>query len=75
MAVIKQSMFSLDAAKRHKEQESLESQLKGSPKISNRKVPMNITLPQEYKDRLTAAASSKHISASVMIQTWIDEFC
>ena len=68
------SMFSVDAAKRHEEQTALESQLKGSPKPT-RKVPMNITLPKEYKDRLTAAARERHISASVLIQTWIDEHC
>lgn len=74
MANKPQSMFSVDAAKRHQEQTAIESQLTGAPNPA-RKVPMNITLPKDYKDRLTAAAREKHISASVLIQTWIDENC
>ena len=69
-----ESIFSTAALKRQQEQEAIESQLKGSPKPT-RKVPMNITLPKDYKDRLTAAARERHISASVLIQTWIDEHC
>lgn len=71
-----QSMFSEDAEKRRKDQELLEAKLTGNPvKTSNRKVPMNITLPVEYKDRLIAAAKEKSLSASVLIQMWIDEHC
>ena len=69
-----QNMFSVDAAKRHQEQTALESQLTGSPKPT-RKVPMNITLPVEHKNKLQAAAKAKGLSASLIIQMWIDEHC
>lgn len=69
-----QSMFSLDAAKRHQEQTALASELTGAPKPT-RKVPMNITLPLEYKNRLVETAKTKGLSASVIIQMWIDEHC
>ncbi len=69
-----QSMFSVDAAKRHQEQTALASQLTGAPKPT-RKVPMNITLPLEYKNRLVETAKAKGLSASVIIQMWIDEHC
>lgn len=70
------SMFSADAAKRHQEQETLTQKLTApeSSKPEN-KVRMNITLPQDYKDKLNAAAKEKHLSASVLIQMWIDEHC
>ena len=74
MATKPKSIFSVDAAKRHEEQTTLESQLKGSPKPT-RKVPMNITLPLEHKNKLQAAAKAKGLSASVIIQMWIDEHC
>ncbi len=70
----KQSMFSIDAAARAQEQTTIESSLKGMKK-SNRKVAMNISLSQDYKDRLIAYASSKGLSASVIVQMWIDEHC
>lgn len=66
----KQNIFSIDVASRHNEQESFEKSLTGK---STRKVPMNITLPIEYKNRLVAMARAKGLSASVMIQIWIDE--
>jgi hypothetical protein len=68
------SMFSVDAAKRHQEQTALTSQLTGAPKPT-RKVPMNITLPLEHKNKLVEAAKAKGLSASVIIQMWIDEHC
>lgn len=70
----KQSMFSIDAAARAQEQTAIESSLKGIKK-SNRKVAMNISLSQDYKDRLIAYANSKGLSASVIVQMWIDEHC
>ncbi len=70
------SMFSADAAQRHQEQEALKAKLT-APESSKpeRKVRMNITLASDYKDRLIAAASKKGLSASVLIQIWIDENC
>lgn len=74
MAKKPQSIFSVDAAKRHQEQTALTSELTGAPKPT-RKVPMNITLPVEHKNKLVAAAKAKGLSASVIIQMWIDEHC
>lgn len=71
----KQSMFSTEAANRHQEQTALANQLTGAPKPPTRKVPMNITLPLEHKNKLQAAAKAKGLSASVIIQMWIDEHC
>lgn len=76
MASKKASMFSTEAANRHQEQEALTNKLTAPESIKpERKVRMNITLPSDYKDRLNAAASEKHLSASVLIQMWIDENC
>ena len=75
MAKKPQSIFSLDAAKRHEEQTALASELTGAPKPPTRKVPMNITLPQDHKNRLMQTAKAKGLSASVIIQMWIDEHC
>ena len=68
-------MFSTEALKRHQEQETIKATIGLSGAKKPRKVPMNITLPSDYKDRLTAAAKEKHLSASVLIQMWIDEHC
>ncbi len=79
MAVKKnqESIFSVDAVKRQKEQEKIEKNLSKShtEDISGRKVPMNITLPVEYKEKIQAYAKEKHLSASILIQMWIDEHC
>lgn len=72
-----ESIFSVDAVKRQKEQEKIEKKLSKShtEDVSSRKVPMNITLPVEYKEKLQSYAKEKHLSASVLIQMWIDEHC
>ena len=67
--------FKMEAESRHNQQETIKAQIGIAPPKNNRKVPMNITLPSDYKERLTFAAKAKHISASVLIQRWIDEFC
>ena len=74
MATKPKSIFSVDAAKRHQEQTALATELTGAPKPT-RKVPMNITLPVEHKKKLQAAAKAKGLSASLIIQMWIDEHC
>ena len=74
MSTKKPNMFTAAAASRHQEQTNLVSQLKGAPKPT-RKVPMNITLPLEHKNRLMQTAKAKGLSASVIIQMWIDEHC
>ena len=73
----KESIFSVDAVKRQKEQEQMEKKLSktNTEEVSGRKVPMNITLPVEYKEKLQAYAKDKHLSASILIQMWIDEHC
>ena len=71
----RENMFALDAKKRHESQESIKSELGLQEKVSKRKVKMNITLPSESKEKLMATAKDKHLSASVLIQMWIDEHC
>lgn len=74
----KTSMFSAEAISRQKEQEAIKEQLglsSGAPAATDKKVRMNITLSNEHKDRLNTAAKQKHVSASVLIQQWIDENC
>lgn len=71
----KESIFSADAVKRQKEQEQIEKKLTNTKEISLRKVPMNITLPIEHKEKLQSYAKEKHLSASILIQMWIDEHC
>lgn len=41
----------------------------------SRKVSMNITLPQAYKEKLQKYSVEKQLSASILIQMWIDEHC
>ena len=74
---MKESIFSVDAVKREREQADLEKKvgLSTEEAVSNRKVPMNITLPLEYKRKLQAYAKEKHLSASILIQIWIDKYC
>ena len=75
---MKESIFSVEAVKRQQEQANIQKKvgLNSEEKIiSTRKVPMNITLPLEYKYKLQEYAKKKHLSASILIQMWIDEFC
>ena len=75
---MKESIFSVEAVKRQQEQADLQKKvgLDTDEKImSARKVPMNITLPLEYKHKLQEYAKKKHLSASILIQMWIDEHC
>ena len=75
---MKESIFSVEAVKREQEQADLQKKVglnvEKKP-LSNRKVPMNITLPSEYKYKLQNYARKKHLSASILIQMWIDEHC
>ncbi len=68
----------LEQQKRIKEQENLTAMAKpegNKIQRKTRKVCMNITLPQEYKERLQEYSSQRQLSASVLIQMWIDEHC
>lgn len=71
----KKNFFIDDAKKRHESQEETQADLGLVEKKSKRKVKLNITLPAEYKERLMDSAKEKHLSASVLIQMWIDEHC
>lgn len=82
----KENMFASAAAKRKEEQQALEAELKNttvsvtndnsnSVITSSRKVPMNITLPPEYKEKLMEYSKRKHLSSSVVIQIMIDKYC
>ncbi len=72
-----ENIFSVDAVKRQQEQEKMEQKLSKShtEQISERKVPINLTLPAIYKEKLLSYAKEKHLSASVLVQMWIDEHC
>jgi len=74
MSTKRVNRFKADSEARHAEQTELFNSLTGAPKPAKR-VPMNITLPQEQKNKLQAAAKAKGLTASVMIQMWIDEHC
>ncbi len=67
---MKENIFSIEAVKRQEEQDAIQKKLK-----ETRKVPMNITLPIECKKRLQEYARKKHLSASILIQLWIDQYC
>ena len=71
---MKESIFSVEAAKRQVEQESLQKKV-GLTVEDKKKVPMNITLFPEHKYKLKEYAKKKHLSASIVIQMWIEEFC
>ena len=73
-----ESAISAEAAANARRERELESkimaEITGAPKTDN-KVKMNITLNQDFKDRLQKEARRRGMSASVLIQTWIDEHC
>lgn len=73
-----ESAISAEAAANARRERELESkimaEITGAPKNDN-KVKMNITLNQDFKDRLQKEARRRGMSASVLIQTWIDEHC
>ena len=71
---MKESIFSVESVRRQAEQEDL--QKKAGLKIEDKKkVPMNITLFPEHKYRLQEYARKKHLSASIIIQMWIEKYC
>lgn len=69
-----QNIFSIEAENRQIEQEVIQDKI-GLRVSSRNKVPMNITLPPELKLKLKDYARKKHLSASIVIQMWIEEFC
>ena len=71
---MKESIFNVEAARRQAEQEILQKKV-GLPVDDKKKVPMNITLFPEHKHMLKEYAKKKHLSASIVIQMWIEEFC
>ena len=73
-----ESIFSVEAVKREKEQAEIEKKVIPENELKpefEKKVPMNITLPPDYKAKLQEYARKKRLSASIVIQMWIDEFC
>ena len=65
-----ENIFSIEAVKREQEQARLQQVV--ATKKTEKKVPMNITLSIEHKKKLIEYARKKHLSASVLIQMWID---
>ena len=72
--MIRKNIFSVEAENRQKEQEAIENKI-GLDVPAQRKVPMNITLPPELKIKLKDYARKKNLSASIVIQMWIERFC
>ena len=72
---MKESIFSVEAVKREQEQANLQRKVGLRIEESRNKVPMNITLSPEHKYKLQEYARKKHLSASILIQLWIDEKC
>ena len=70
-------MFSVASAERKREQERIEKTLSENKNHQSaaRKVSMNITLSADHKEKIQRYAKEKHLSASVLIQMWIDEHC
>lgn len=67
----------LAAANKRKEEalaDTIIDNLQGKSKKTT-KVKMNIMLYPEHKKRLQEYAESKHVSASQIIQGWVDRFC
>ena len=72
----KESIFSVEAVKREQEQAKLQKKVGLETEVNfEKKVPMCITLPPDYKVRLQDYARKKHLTASIVIQMWIDEYC
>ena len=74
----KESIFSVEAVKRQKQQAEIEKKVGLNTKTEtkeSRKVPMNITLTAEHKNKLLSYAKEKHLSASLIIQAWVDKYC
>ena len=71
---MKENIFSVEAVRRQAEQEDLQKKV-GLKIEDKRKVPMNITLLPEHKYKLQEYAKKKHLSASIIIQMWIEEYC
>lgn len=78
------SAINAEAAANRRKEQSLESVIKnelegtavkkpGRPEKKVKKVKMNIMIYPEYKERLQAEADMRGISASHLIQMWIDE--
>ena len=67
--------FKQEAEKRQEQQQQIEAKLIGEDQEPSGRVRMNITLPVENKNRLQAAARKKSVSASYLIQSWIEEHC
>ena len=74
-----ESAISAEAAANAIKERQLESkimaEITGAAPRGENKVKMNITLNQDFKDRLQKEARRKGMYASVLIQTWIDEHC
>jgi len=71
---MKKNIFDVEAVRRQAEQEDLQKKV-GLQIEDKKKVPMNITLLPEHKYLLKEYARKKHLSASIIIQMWIEKYC
>lgn len=56
-------------------QEQKQESLNIKEQTSKKKVDLHVTIPQETMDKLKASSKAKHLSASVLVQLLIDEYC
>lgn len=72
----KENIFQKSAENREREQAKIKKSVGLEVEVpEDKKVAFNIYIPKEYKEKLQKYATSKHMSASTLIQVWIDENC
>ena len=69
-----QNIFSIEAENRQIEQEVIQDKI-GLDIPKHKREPMNITLPPALKIKLKDYARKKNLSASTVVQMWIERFC
>ena len=73
----KKNMFAEAQKKREAEQADIKAKcgVKTAQVSTKRKVRLDVTVPQDTKERLLDYAEKKGLSASVVVQILIDEAC
>lgn len=73
----KKNMFAEAQKRREAEQANIKAKcgVKSAQAPTKRKVRLDVTVPQDTKERLLDYAEKKGLSASVVVQMLIDEAC
>lgn len=73
----KKNMFAEAQKKREAQQADIKAKcgVKSTQVTTKRKVRLDVTVPQNTKERLLVYAEKKGLSASVVVQMLIDEGC